>query len=92
MNVGVMKDYKLRDLLDSHTLANKTLVGGVDRVLLQRKEMKWLKVGGSPSPTNYLWGPKKKWLKVNLTESPDTTNELVTFPILKIRRDPKRSG
>jgi hypothetical protein len=27
-----------------------------------------------------------------VTESPDATNELVTFPILKIRRDPKRSG
>jgi hypothetical protein len=23
-------------------------------------------VGGSPNPTNYLWGPKKKWLKVSL--------------------------
>jgi hypothetical protein len=27
-----------------------------------------------------------------VTEIPDGTNELVTFPILKIRRDPKRSG
>jgi hypothetical protein len=26
-----------------------------------------------------------------VTENPDATNE-VTFPILKIRRDPKRSG
>jgi hypothetical protein len=42
------------------------LVRGVHSVLLHRKEMKWLKVGGSPSPTNYLWGPKKKWLKVSL--------------------------
>jgi hypothetical protein len=25
-------------------------------------------------------------------ENPDSTNELVTFPILIIRRDPKRSG
>jgi hypothetical protein len=29
------------------------------------KEKKWLKVGGSPIPTNYLWGPEKKWLKVS---------------------------
>jgi hypothetical protein len=27
-----------------------------------------------------------------VTESPEATNELVTFPVLKIRRDPKRSG
>ena len=40
----------------------KAVVRGVHSVLLQRKEKKWLKVGGSPSPTNYLWGPEKKWL------------------------------
>jgi hypothetical protein len=49
-------------ILQSARRIHKTLVRGVHRVLLHTKEMKWLKVGGSPNNKKLIY---RRTLTVN---------------------------